>query len=290
MKKTRERLEVNPLFRRVVSVTMDLMPVPDVVEKVIKIIDDPKSSSKDVAKVISLEPILAAKVLKIANSAYYGMSGKVATVERAVTVLGFLTLKGIVISFSLLGRLAKKPTRHFDVKKFWEHSVATGIFAQNLGAVLSPVPSLAFTAGLIHDIGKAILSQYLAKEYEKVFLKMEEEKLPIFVAEDEILGFNHADLGAAIAERWYLPSSIVAGIRYHHSPGEAPEEAKMIAEIVSLSDMVVVIEGFGMGDEKYYSFGEIRLKWENLSLSFPLERLIDSFRSSFEEAKAIFFG
>jgi putative nucleotidyltransferase with HDIG domain len=176
--------------------------------------------------------VLTAKLLKIANSPFYGFPRRIATIDFAIVVLGFDALKDIVISVSLLSALNKNDSKFFDPRAFWDHCVAAGAAARKFSHDFNyRVSGEAFVAGLLHDIGILIETQYFPKEFREVIKTTKMKSISFLEAEKEIFGVTHEEIGSWLAERWNLPEQLVEAIRFHHSPGVAENNRELVALI-----------------------------------------------------------
>jgi len=216
-KRTSEASELD----RLLEGFQDIPTIPEVLIRIWQLLDDPRSSARDLEEVVALEPPLAAKVLRLANSPYYGGRGRIRDVRMAITTLGFDTLRNLAVCLSVASRLVGRPgeDRVLDHKELWRHSVATAVLARRLGQDLGLCSSdEAFTGGLLHDIGRFVISLGRPGAYAEVVRRAAsaEEALSLEEEERAVLGFDHAAVGAAFARRWNFPDALVRIIRAHH--------------------------------------------------------------------------
>lgn len=210
-----------------------------------RLIDDPRASARDFERIIVQDAALAAKVLRMANSAYYGGNGRVTTVSRAITILGVNTIRTIVMSLTFHAMVhARQRKSRFNRQEYWRHSLATAIAAKVLARLKrSKWDEEAFLAGLLHDIGKLIADQFLPEETD-VFISHCAEITSgsaedILAIESRIFGTTHAELGAFAAEKWNLPAAIRAGIAYHHDPQQTTTDLFEPAALVHAANCLV---------------------------------------------------
>ena len=224
----------------------DLPPMPRVISKVREIMSNPRSSFKDIAKVIEKDQAIAAMVLKIANSAYYGMSGMVSSIHQASVVLGYNTLSEILTvagSSTLLGKRLKG--YDMDSGALWRHSIAVAIGAKIIAAKKHPViENEAFSAGLIHDAGKLVMDGYLFAKKEIFKNELTKNKHNIIKAEKNTLGFDHAEIASDLCKKWSIPDDQNIAIRFHHSPSESP--ANRMAYILHIADLTATMDSIGL--------------------------------------------
>lgn len=204
------------------------------------------------SNLVSRDQVLTAKILKIANSSFYGFSGEINTVKHAVVILGYDSLKEISLSMSVFNVFkAEKKNRFFDVTEFWKHSIAVGMCARILAEKMNYAnASEAFTAGILHDLGKVVLNQYLPYDFLKVQEVVNMEDIPVAVAEKDIFGVGHAQVGAWLAKRWKLPQKLTDTIMYHHSPWEFESE-EMMPTIVFLANRLAFSAKIGSSGRKF---------------------------------------
>ncbi|WP_455382491.1 HDOD domain-containing protein [Salinispira pacifica] len=202
---------------------IDRMPsLPPTVTKILEICNDPKTSPVDLNRVISLDPVLMARVLRLINSAYYGLSTKIVSMVRAIIMLGINTVKNLALSTAVMDALHRKSDFGvLDPVKFWRHSLAVGVTSKLLAKMGGAEPRTLdeyFVAGLLHDIGKIPLDRVFADQYAHVIEVCAERQIPLSLGEREVLGFDHTDSGRLIVEAWSLGSVIRDTVSHHHDP------------------------------------------------------------------------
>ena len=200
-----------------------LPTLPTVYAHVTEMMDNPNSSVADVGEVVSRDQTIAAKLLCVVNSAFYGLSQKVTTVTRAMTVVGFRALKNLILTVTVMPVLKQTGGHNGnDQRAFWTHAITCAAAARALARVLQlPEPEEMFTAGLLHDIGKIAEYWYFKDDYIRLVDLAAERRVPLFKIEREELGFTHAQVGRLLAERWRFPARLVQAIGSHHSPSSA---------------------------------------------------------------------
>lgn len=256
----------------------DLPTLPFVVIKVMEVINDPRSSATDLAEVISTDQALTAKLLRLVNSAYYGFPNPISTISHAVALLGFNTLRSLIFSVATSDLFSMKGAEMvFDRQQLWLHSLGTAVCAKILAKHLGvPMAEELFIAGLLHDVGKVILDQYLHSEFIKVVEKVRSSNRPMYQVENELLGANHAEIGQWAAEKWRLPSLLAAAIRFHHTVEEAKDYAK-VASVVHVSDALTKMKGIGRGGDNaepsIHPIAHKVLRLDGVNLSDILARL-----------------
>lgn len=217
----------------------NLPVLPQVVSEVLRLADDPDCSPNRVEKIIERDPAIAAKILKVANSPYYGQS-RVPTISRAISVLGINLMRSLVVGIAyqqVIG--ARETAKGFSKMEFWRHSVATATAARILGKLRMPAKAEElFCAAMMHDIGYLVLDRFEPKEFERAIAFAMDSHVPLFEAENQIMGLDHAQVGGLLADEWSLSPMMKHGILYHHCPimdGEYYETTCFLAAANSLA-------------------------------------------------------
>ncbi|MCL6473887.1 MAG: HDOD domain-containing protein [Firmicutes bacterium] len=245
-------------LQQLVQTVRDLPALPEVVVRVMRMAEDPRSDAQGIARVIATDQAMAARVLKLANSAFYGLPRRVSTLSEAVVILGFRTIKNLAIAASTFELLNREIAGYWLQRgELWRHSLACAIGAQLIARrVRLPVSEEAFVAGLLHDIGKVAINLFVREQFDQITERALQDRIPFVEAEQAVLGFNHAMAGGLIAEKWNLPPLLVSVIKYHHQPSSAPEKEPMIS-VVHLADLLSITMGMGIGgDGLYYALEE----------------------------------
>lgn len=230
----------------------ELPTLPTVLIKINNLLQDPRTSSEEVGHAISSDQALASRVMKLVNSAFYGFPGRINTISHAISLLGFLTVRNVVITASIIGAFDDEDNQFgLDYKSFWYHSIATASIAKLIAKTCKMQQTEeVFVSGLLHDLGKLLLQLYLPGEYLKVFAYLERKPDLIVRAEQKILSFNHTHAGAWLAKKWNLPSEICSVIEFHHEPHLATEN-KDLCMIVNLADTIARSLEFGSGGDPF---------------------------------------
>lgn len=196
----------------------ELPSIPNVLSEVLQAVDNLDLSAKSLAHIIEKDQALTARVLRVANSPFYGFSRKIATIDLAIVILGLNTIKEIVLSLVLKRFFASISKHLFDVHGFWNYSIYCGTAAKYLARKLDyRLSGEAFVAGLMHDIGILILIQYFASEFKLIREVQKKKSIALLDAEKEVLNSHHGEIGAWLAERWQLPQQLCEAIREHHN-------------------------------------------------------------------------
>ena len=225
----------------------NLPPAPKVVPELMRLLNQADVESSKIVKLISYDPSLTANVLRVCNSAFFGAAKATSDIQEAITRLGFMKVYQLVVAAT--GSKMLSPSQlgygleHGDL---WKHSVAAAVAAQRIAISLGEDANVAFTATLLHDIGKIVLSQSLDGSYSKLVKETESNQQSLLEAEKKVLGVHHAEVGGQLLSRWKFPPNVVSAVWYHHNPKAAGPYQKL-ASIVYLGNMVSYFMGYGYG-------------------------------------------
>lgn len=223
--------------------------MPHVIQRVMTMTQDPDVTVNELNQVISLDQALTANVLKLCNSAYYGLPRTIGSISQAVTYLGFRAIRNLVLSSFLSEVYGGVVPRGAGLSSdgLWQHSVATAVAAQQVcERVRRPdAHDLSFTCGLLHDVGKTILWRHAKEAQQEIDAWVEEKGVRYVVAEREVLGFDHAALGAKIADTWNFPPMLVQAIGLHHQPEQARGD-RFLTDVTHLANHLAIRYGAGI--------------------------------------------
>lgn len=270
-----------------VAGTLELASLPQVVIRTIDLINDPDTSAAAIGQVLSEDPGLTARLLKIVNSPFYGFPSRIDTVSRAITVIGTLELLDLILTTSVVKAFRGIPTDLVDMDSFWEHSLYTGLVARVLaGRIRAPNTERYFVAGLLHDIGSLAMYRQIPDSVAALLRRANSELTPLHALEQETLGFDHGELGAELMRAWRLPDSLVEAIRFHHTPQQASRH-RLETAIVHLADVITCSVR-----EPANETGRIPpmepTAWELTGLQADmLEAVIDEADAQFADARAV---
>lgn len=216
--------------------------LPEITMKIVELVEDPKSTAQDLHKVISADPALCSRILKVVNSSFYGLPGQIASINRAIVMLGLNAVKNIAIAASL-AKLFRggELTAGFSAKDLWIHCNATAVCSKMLADSLKMgLSDEAFLAGLIHDIGVMVEMQYDRNKLIEVFEKLGDGKsaptVSMLEVEEAAFSANHQDFGAGLCEKWKFPKTFAAVTGYHHRPLEIAPENRTLVCLVHVAD------------------------------------------------------
>jgi putative nucleotidyltransferase with HDIG domain len=218
----------------------DLPTVPPVLMKINEMLGDQGASIDSLGRLIETDPAIASKVLRLVNSAFYGFRSEISSIAHAVMILGFNTVRNAAISVAVVDAFR---VRHhftgFDLNGFWRHSIAVAVTGRHLarGGRFAD-PDNAFSAGLLHDVGKLVMLQYLPDWFERIWSAMQDLNVGFHEAEKRVMPAGHAEIGAFLAGRWQFPLCLGEAIRLHHEPRAVTAEPNLI-RVVHLANAAV---------------------------------------------------
>jgi len=235
---------------------IDSMPSLSItVAKILEVTKNPLVTAKDLNKVITLDPVLMGKVVKLVNSAYYGLSNKVTSLVTAIIMLGINTIKNLALSTAVLGNMRNKSQfKALNVDGFWRHSIGVGVasklIAQKIG-VPSNLREEYFISGLLHDIGKIPLNDLFNESYLKAIRTADLKKVPLIQMESEFLDTNHTEVGKMIAEKWNLSEETYDVILHHHDPNMVTGDTYKVVAAVYIADVYCNLNEIGFSGNRF---------------------------------------
>jgi len=243
----------------VIAKVKNLPAVSQAALKLVTLLDQPAVSNEDVVTVLKYDNVLTAKLLRACNSPYFGFDEKIASVEQAVLILGHQQILHMVLSLAFAGAMSTTlPGYAIEAKELWSHSLTTAVAAEQLvksGMPIGSEPPVAFTAGLLHDIGKLAMNHVLNDGVQSAIRsRIVQARLPQNAVEKEILGTDHSEVGACLLQTWHLPDEIVEAVLNHHQPITKPE--LQLSAIIHVSDCLVHLIGTTSGWESYASMAD----------------------------------
>jgi putative nucleotidyltransferase with HDIG domain len=231
----------------VIELVRQLPTIPQALIDLQKLLMQPNVSVDQVDRVIRTDPALTANILRLANSAAFGLSRKVADIPQAVTLVGFKVLNNLANTAAFSKTIpADFPGYRLSAAQFLRHGFAVGVLSESLAAKISaPANRPYFTAGLLHDIGKLVLGTFVAVHHQELCKRLDSEELTFVDVERQVLGVDHGQVAAWIGERWQLPRELIAAAEMHHRPDEVAGDVQPIVDIVHVADMSAHCLGFG---------------------------------------------
>ena len=245
-------MEKQKLHQKIYAKIEELPTLPAVIPKLLSLMDNPKSSAADVTEIISHDPALTAKLLKVANSAYYGFPAKISDLKHAVALLGFNLVKSLAISIGVIKNLPRgKQSAYFSASGLWLHSLVVATVMQDMGRRFysrNDNHDYLFIIGLLHDLGKVVLDQFFPESFNEVLEKANAgEHVKLHQVEREVIGIDHCEVSAMLLTRWKFPQKIVQPIAWHHRQEVLTGGSRKDAVLLRIAN--VVAQEFGLGKD-----------------------------------------
>ena len=266
----------------------DLPSLPIVIDRIISAAADKKTTTEELAEIISYDQGMTNRLLRLANSIYYAQKNQVDTVKRAITVIGFDEVIGIAIGMGILSSFSDKSNLKLDMKAMWIHGIGVATAAKEIAKRTNPtVATKVFIPALLHDMGKVIFSIYFRNEYITVRQAAIEKKKPLYYAEKAIFKIDHAMLAGLLMKRWNFPMSILLPCRFHHSPDSAPVKFRHQSLIINLADYLTQKAGIGHSGNPVPV--AVKNSPQKIGMDSPkLTLIIDQLKRKENEIKAFF--
>ncbi|MEW6250152.1 MAG: HDOD domain-containing protein [Planctomycetota bacterium] len=261
-----------PELQRAVGRVTELGSLPEVTTRIVELVENPRATAGQVHEVVRSDPALAARILKLVNSAFYGLPAQIASLERAIVMLGLSALKNLALATSLL-RLFKSEdlSAQFKTRDLWRHCVAVAVAARHIAQIGRAVPpDEAFVAGLMHDLGIIVGQQVLPERLAAVIDQCGQEPQNFVACEQRGLGTDHQTIGLTLATKWKFPPALRNAIGYHHEPSSLQPEYQRLATAIYVADTLACDErcGFWLS-----AAGQTRSDWMFTQLNLPAEEL-----------------
>ncbi len=228
----------------------NLQTLPHIYSSISDALQDPMASPDKLSRIIAADQVSTFKILKVANSPFYGFRGKIDTISQAILYLGFNEIQNIIFALSVISFFDKnKSILNLKPVDLWAHSIAVGIASRLIGSSIGERNiENYFIAGILHDIGKLVLIEFVSDEYEKVLRLVKQKKCLIKDAEKEVLGFDHCRIGQALVAKWKLPESLNDVILFHHDGVKGKESNRLLASVHIANILVEILELGNSGD------------------------------------------
>ncbi len=235
---------------RILGKIKEIRSFPQFVVETLRKLNDPESSAQDVAASLSRDEGLVIRTLKLANSAAYGISRDISSVSEAIALLGYKNISSIVLAASVYSVMDKPLAGYaLDRGTLWRHSLTVAYSARYIAQLTKKAPpEEAYVGGLLHDVGKVVLNDYVRFGYGIIVKMVEEQHIPFLEAEIQVLGFDHAMVGTMLVEKWGLPESYKFAVAHHHSPNSLAEpKYQGLVDVVHLANSLCLMLGVGIG-------------------------------------------
>jgi putative nucleotidyltransferase with HDIG domain len=245
----------------------EISSIKSTVSELIRLINDPKSSAKDLKEVIQLDPPLTAKLLKLANSAYYGFPRTIGDIQEAVVCVGFNELKELALN-QKISQLFNQSDDFAGYSRtlLWKHSVAVAVCGKLIYTKELNLPGgNAYVCGLIHDIGIIIEDQFLLDTFFQILDSYGARESDFTELEQQNLGYDHTDIGHEISVDWNFPDEISQAIKYHHNIEQAPDEAQVLTYVLFIANAACQSKDMGFGDIAEQNLNALRASMDKLN-------------------------
>ncbi len=271
--------------KEAIDSTSDLKTLPFVYNSVSALLADQTSTKGDIAKVLRTDQVIMAKILRIVNSALFGFSRKVTTIEDAIPLLGLNEIENIVLSVSVIGVFNMSESGGFDRSEFWKHSLGCGIISKLLALRTGALhPDEFFSAGLLHDIGKITLDQLFPDEFLGVLELTKSRAMFLRNAERKVFGQTHPNVGKYLLQRWKIPDVLVEAVAFHHGPSSSTINPVLVSA-VQVADVITHLLHIGnSGENVIPKFDEFALKNLNITLA-GIETLVPEIDAQVKESE-----
>ncbi|MFQ5413649.1 MAG: HDOD domain-containing protein [Phycisphaerae bacterium] len=240
--------DTNKIVDKALAAIGDIATLPEVTIKIIQIVEDPKSTARDLHDVIKNDPALSVKVLKVVNSAFYGLPGQIASVDRAIVLLGLSAVKNIAVAASIAKLFkGKRISERFSASDLWRHNVAVAVTARAI-AKLAPNPAMLdeiFVAGLIHDLGVLVERQAFPDQLAEIINHCTHGDVSFLAYERRLLGADHQAFGVGLTTKWRFPRHLRAAVGFHHNPEALSAELRNIGTVMHVADIMSCQEMHG---------------------------------------------
>jgi putative nucleotidyltransferase with HDIG domain len=257
---------LTPELERKLGTAVERMPAfPRSVQKILELTRNINCLPKELVVVIEKDPVMTMKILKVINSAYYGLPTKITSVSKSVVYLGINTIKNLALGFAAVGIIPRMNQAGFDVQRYLLHSLVVAGVARQLATQSARGevdPHDCYIAGLLHDFGKVVFAQFMAVEFRDALIHCAEHSVPLHEAETEVIGVDHGLVGALLAKRWAFPEPLIDCIRDHHNP---LAEASAMMDCLRVADQIV----------RYREIGDSGNPWRETEVHAAPERFGD---------------
>ncbi len=273
-----------PDIDRIIARVEDLPTLPRTVLRITELVNDPKSSARDLARIITDDQVLAARLLKLVNSSFYGFPQRISTITAAIVLLGFDAIRNLLLTTSVFELFSNRnQVSLIRQEQFWDHSLGCAVASKVIGNHLryDKVEEL-FVAGLLHDIGKIVEMIFLPQAFKEINRLVKDKQILMITAEEKVLGYRHPEVGKLLAERWNLPPKLISVILHHHQPSAAGRFA-FEAAIVHLGDILCRSLNIGSGgDNKMPALD--KMAWDSLRIKpEAIEALLAAVTKEFDD-------
>lgn len=271
----------------------DLVTLPDVFIRINQLVDSPNSSAVDIAQAVSQDPAFTVRLLRVANSPYYGFSSSIDTVAKAVSIIGTSQIRNLALSTAIASSFSGLSNKLVSMDNFWRHSLYCGLAARKLAVLAGKCDAEAvFTAGLLHDIGELVIFNRLPQQAQASLLQVLDsaDELPLYQAEQQTMGFDHAQLGGELARQWKLPPMLEECIEYHHDIQSARRYPRETALVHIANILAQMAEVQTLDRDDVAPINPQAWQITGLSAADVIEITVGETQAEIAEAEVLFFG
>lgn len=238
---------LSPELQRAIAKLTEINSLPEVTTKIVEVVEDPRATARDMHEIVRTDPALAAKILKVVNSAFYGLPSQIASLDRAILLLGLSAVKNIVLAASLSRMFkAEAVCDQFAARDLWHHCVSVGVCARLLAqASNAAMPDEAFVAGLVHDMGLIVAQQLFPAKLKYAVETCLNVNADFRGIELRVIGADHQALGGALAAKWKFPAGLWHAIANHHQPEQVTEQYRRTVSLVFVADVLSCRTNYG---------------------------------------------
>jgi putative nucleotidyltransferase with HDIG domain len=271
----------------------ELVTLPDIFIRINQLVDNPSSTTADIAQAVSQDPAFTVRLLRVANSSFYGLSSTIDTVSKAVSIIGTSQIRSLALSTAVANSFSGMPNKLVSMDNFWRHSLYCGLAARKLAKLAGKCDAEAvFTAGLLHDIGELVIFNRLPEQAKEALLQVQDsaDEMPVYQAEQHTMGIDHAQVGGELARQWKLPPMLEECIAYHHDIHAAkryPREVALVHIANTLAQMAEV-QTLEITDVEPVDSGAWKIT--DLSAAEVIEPTVREIQAEIVEAEALFFA
>lgn len=270
----------------IISKEVGLASFPDIYYKINEVLNSPRSSASHMADVVEKDTSLSAKLLKIVNSAFYSFPSKIDSIHRAITIIGTKELATLAVGISAIEAFKGIPNELTNMRLFWRHSIACGVFARLLGTYVEGVSTeRLFVSGLLHDVGRLVIFRSMPEHSAYALYRSMSESVPLSAIEKDVFGFEHADVGSTLMEKWKFPAKLIKNVRFHHTEISVDLEPS----IINIADVLSIAFGSPVSISTVVPTINEKI-WGSLGLSpSVIQPIVNQSERQIEEIEDVFF-
>lgn len=271
----------------------DLVTLPDVFIRINQLVESPDSTSTDIAQAVSHDPAFTVRLLRVANSSYYGLSSTIDTVSKAVSIIGTSQIRNLALSTAIASSFSDLSNKLVSLDNFWRHSLYCGLAARKLARLAGKCDAEAvFTAGLLHDIGELVIFKHMPDQAKESLLRVLDsaDELAMYQAERDTMGFDHAQVGGELARQWKLPTMLEECIAFHHDIESAKRYPRETALVHIANILAQMAEVQTLDTDDVAPINPLAWKITGLSAADVVEATVRETQAEIAEAEILFFG